>query len=71
MTTEEKFAKFFDEFWPARATKPEPARRCMTATELLASGGEVCPVVATDNPMRYNAVWGDIWHVETARRQGR
>ena len=51
MTTEEKFAKFFDEVWPARAAKLKPALRMTAVEEFIASGGcEVCPTVATDGP---------------------
>ena len=34
----------------------------MTAVEefLAIGGGEVCPAVATDGPIRYDAVWGEI-----------
>ncbi len=73
MTTEEKFAKFFDEVWPSRAAKPEPAPRGMTAVgEFLASdGGEVCRAVTTDGAMRYDSLWGEIWDVEATGRQGK
>ncbi len=72
MTTEEKFAKFFDEVWPARAAKLKPSLRMTAVEEFIASGGcEVCPTVATDGPMRYDSVWSEIWDVEAAGRQGR